>query len=118
MDKDQQFNGVQGKPELFYDHPIVHPRFSLIREYSQAALKPLFEEVGPFDFFLHDSDHDAACQVFEFEAAWEYVRPGGIIASDDVFWGQPPHRSWDKFLARHGIAERHIIGNAQYVRRP
>lgn len=120
MDEGQQFNGTQGKPELFYDNPIVHPRFTLIRKYSQVALQPLFEEVGPFDFFLHDSDHSESCQTFELEAAWRYVRPGGIIAADDVAWGRPPHRAWWKFMARHGIPDNAdvVIGNARYLRRP
>ena len=119
MDSKQQFNGTSGKPELYFDLPIVHPRFTLIREYSQTALKPLFEKIGPFDFFLHDSDHSAECQEFEYEAAWRMVRSGGIIASDDCFWGIPPHRAWSHFLARHGLGSNgNIIGNAQYVRHP
>ena len=118
MDETQQFNGTQGNPKLFFDNPIVHPRWTLIRKYSQAALDPLYEEIGPFDFFLHDSDHSEKCQSFEYEAAWAMVRSGGIIASDDCFWGTPPHCAWDNFLQRHGITARHIIGNAQFIRKP
>lgn len=120
LDVEQQFNGTRGKPELFFDNPIVHPRFTLIRKYSQDALEPLFEQVGSFDFFLHDSDHSEECQDYEFEAAWRYVRPGGIIAADDTAWGQPPHKAWWKFMARHGIPANSdmVIGNARYFRRP
>lgn len=118
MDPKQEFNGTRGKPELFDMNPIVHPRFTLIREYSSKALMPLYFNVGDFDFFLHDSDHGFECQSFEYEAAWHCVRSGGIIATDDPFWGEPPHHAWDQFLARHGITERHIIGTAQWVRKP
>lgn len=120
LDADQQFNGVQGRPDLFLDNPIVHPRFTLVREYSQVGLESVYLKVGPFDFFLHDSDHSESCQTAEFEAAWKYVRPGGIIAADDPAWGIPPHRAWFKFRDRHGIPDSAdvVIGNARYFRRP
>lgn len=120
MDATQEFNGTRGNPALFVNNPIVHPRFTLIRKYSQVALEPLFEEIGPFDVFLHDSDHAEAVQTFEYEAAWRYVRSGGIIASDDVAWGMPPHRAWWKFRARHGVPDSAdvVIGNARYFRKP
>lgn len=98
--------------------PILHPRFTLIQKRSQDALQPLFEKVGPFDFFIHDSDHSFECQTYEYNAAWDMVRPGGIIASDDPFWGMPPHRAWDNFLIKHGITQRNIAGNAQWIRKP
>lgn len=108
---------IDPKPHWKYDaKPIVHPRFTLIKERSQDVLHRLFRDTGPWDLFLHDSDHSYECQTFEYETAWNYVRPGGIIASDDPFWG--PHFAWDHFLKRHKITERRIIGNAQWVYRP
>ena len=98
--------------------PLVHPRFTFIQAKSQDALESLFKEVGPFDIFVHDSDHSAECQYFEYEAAWRMVRPGGIIATDDPWWGMPPHRTWSKFLERHGLKNPVIIGNAMWIRRP
>lgn len=117
MDPNQRFNGVRGRPELWEANPIVHPRFTLIREYSQKALEPLYLEIGQFDMFIHDSDHSHECQSFEYEAAWRMVRSGGIIASDDVAWGDPPHRAWHTFLERHGLVGT-VIGNAQWTRKP
>jgi hypothetical protein len=118
MDKQQQFNGAQGRPDLFFDNPIVHPRFTLIQKLSHEALVPLFTAVGPFDMFIHDSDHSAGCQTFEYELAWYFVRAGGIIVSDDPFWGTPPHWAWSSFLTRHGLPSGTIMGNAQWVRVP
>lgn len=120
MDPKQEFNGTIGNPELFLDNPIVHPRLTWVRMYSQVGIEHVFREVGMFDFFLHDSDHSEACQEVEFESAWNYVRSGGIIAADDIAWGTPPHRAWFKFRARHGIPDSAdvVIGNARYFRRP
>jgi hypothetical protein len=107
--------------------PLVHPRFTHIIARSQDALKPLYEKVGQFDFFIHDSDHEHECMSFELEAAWEYVRDGGIIAGDDLTWGTPPHNAWPQFLARHGIPPWdpsidgpvvHKAGAALWFRRP
>lgn len=103
----------------FTANPIVHPRFTFIQKRSQDALIPLWGEIGPFDFFIHDSDHGPECQAYEYETAWACVRHGGIIATDDPFWGTPPHMTWSKFLVGHGIQIKDVViaGNAQYFRR-
>jgi len=105
----------------FKENPIVHPRFTWIEKRSQDALELLFREIGPFDLFIHDSDHSFECQSWEYERALEYVRPGGIIATDDPFvmdshgeW----HHAWFKFLERHGYkGKQTIIGNAHWIRK-
>lgn len=117
MDAAHESNGGIAEPQLYDANPIVHPRFTLIRKLSVNAVAQLWLKSGDFDMFVHDSDHAEECQSFEYKAAWDFVRPGGIIVSDDCYWGEPPHLAWDKFLARHGITERNIIGNAQWVRR-
>ena len=99
----------------YWSSEITHPRFRHIPEKSQDAL-PLLRETP--DFFIHDSDHSYECQSFEYEWAWAHVPTGGIIASDDPFWGIPPHLAWDHFLARHGVTQRNICGNAQWIRKP
>ena len=83
---------------------VSHPRWSKIRKISSEALGYVYEHTGPWDVFLHDSDHGVWCQTFEYEVAWHFVRPGGLILSDDVTWGTPPHRAWENFCARHDLA--------------
>jgi GR25 family glycosyltransferase involved in LPS biosynthesis len=82
---------------------ISHPRWSKCRKLSVEALPYIYENTGPWDVFLHDSDHEIWCQTFEYEVAWHFVRPGGLILSDDATWGMPPHKAWDNFCARHGL---------------
>ena len=118
MDKNHLTNGCGPFPDFYDQHPIVHPRFTLIRKLSKDALRPLFGRVGFFDLFIHDSDHSFECQAYEYEAAWGMVRSGGIIASDDIAWGIPPHRAWDQFKERHGITDAVIAGTMQYFKRP
>jgi predicted O-methyltransferase YrrM len=112
-------------PSGFYDaNPIVHPRFTFIRERSQEALPKIYASVGLFDIFLHDSDHSWECASWEYEFAWKHVRSGGIIASDDTGWGVNTvsgtiaHEAWGSFCLRHGITQRNKINNAEWIRRP
>jgi predicted O-methyltransferase YrrM len=51
---------------------------------SQELLPPLLERLGAIDFFLHDSEHTYDCMSFEFEHAYGALRPGGVLAADDV----------------------------------
>ena len=111
-------------PSGFYDaYPIKHPRFTFLREASYTALDRIFKQTGPLDMCLHDSDHSFKCQVWEFEWFWEHVRPGGIIASDDVGWSDTtpdkPHMAWAQFCERHGVTKlRQKINNGEYFKKP
>lgn len=114
-------------PSGFYEaNPIIHPRFTFIKRRSQEALDEIFNETRRVDLFLHDSDHSWECQTFEYEWAWNHVRSGGIIASDDTGWGMIvpvfgaiAHGAWAQFLARHRMTGQDVkISNACWVRRP
>lgn len=83
---------------------VSHPRWSKLRQMSTEALPFIYERTGPWDVFLHDSDHGVWCQTFEYEVAWHFVRGGGLIMSDDATWGVPPHRAWPNFCERHGLS--------------
>jgi predicted O-methyltransferase YrrM len=111
-------------PSGFYDaYPIKHPRFTFMREPSYTALDKIFNVTKRVDLFLHDSDHSFKCQTWEYEWAWEHVRPGGIIASDDIGWSDTtpdkPHYAWGNFCERHGVtALRQKINNGEYFKKP
>jgi predicted O-methyltransferase YrrM len=96
---------------------VSHPRWSKYRQMSTEALPEIYERTGPWDIFLHDSDHEVWCQTFEYEVAWHFVRGGGLIMSDDIPWGTPPHRAWDRFCLRHGIEYR-MAGHCAVARTP
>lgn len=64
----------------------LRTRWELTLGRSQEVLPPLLRRLGTIDFFLHDSEHSPECMRFEYESAWEYLRPGGVLASDDVTW--------------------------------
>lgn len=73
----------------------LRDRWELRLGKSQRELPPLLEEVQEVDVFVHDSDHSFPCMMFEFELAWEWLRPGGIIFADDIHWND----AFDVFTA-------------------
>lgn len=111
-------------PSGFYDaYPINHPRFTFMREASYTALDKIFKQTGHVDLFLHDSDHSFRCQQWEYSWAWDHVRSGGIIASDDTEWSDTtpdkPHGAWLQFLAAHGLTGKDVkIDNGRWFRKP
>jgi predicted O-methyltransferase YrrM len=114
-------------PSGFYNtYPIVHPRFTFIKEASWMALDKIFKETGRLDLFLHDSDHSWECQTFEYEWAWNHVHSGGIIATDDPGWGitvevggSIAHHAWDAFCERHKVTPLRVkINNGELFKKP
>jgi len=59
-------------------------RWHLALGRSQDELPGLLDRLGAIDFFMHDSEHSESCMRFEFEHAWAALRPGGVLAADDV----------------------------------
>jgi predicted O-methyltransferase YrrM len=109
--------------ECFTNQDITHPRLTYLRGMSQEVLPALWASTRceEWDIFLHDSDHGAACQDFEYRFAWDCLRPGGVLISDDIEWtgdDGKPHYTWKKFLESHEHTYRGIIGCAQWVRKP
>jgi predicted O-methyltransferase YrrM len=50
----------------------------------EEGLRRALRRIGEVDLFFHDSDHRYLPQMFEYEAAWPTLTPGGVLASDDV----------------------------------
>lgn len=59
-------------------------RWNLVRGSSQEKLPILLRELQKIDLFFHDSEHSYENMMFEFNRAWEYLKPGGYLLSDDI----------------------------------
>jgi predicted O-methyltransferase YrrM len=80
-------------PALQYDpgDPVGRAVPSSLRERwtlelgdSRKKLKPLCARVAPVDIFLHDALHTYSSQLREYRTAWPFIRPRGLLISDDV----------------------------------
>ncbi len=74
---------------------------------SLAVLPGLLESLAPIDLFLHDSHHEYAHMMAEYELALSHLRSGGILASHDVLHSN----AWRHFLRKHGIERSAEIRN-------
>ena len=62
----------------------LRERWTLVLGRSQDELPSLLSRLGSIDSFMHDSEHSFECMWFEFTEAWEALRDGGVLISDDV----------------------------------
>jgi predicted O-methyltransferase YrrM len=53
---------------------------------SHDLLPSLLAELGQIDFFIHDSLHTYEHMLWEYRAAYPFLRPGGLLLSDDALW--------------------------------
>lgn len=71
-------------------------RHHLILQDARRALPELLLALPYVDIFFHDDLHTPDHMFWEYECVWPKLRPGGVLASDDVNHG------WIKFCNRRG----------------
>jgi predicted O-methyltransferase YrrM len=69
----------------------LRARYRLELGDSKTLLPKLLQEYGQIDIFFHDSMHTFAHQMFEYITVWPYLRPGGLLLSDDISWSAAFH---------------------------
>ncbi len=94
-DRTLSVSGVKGYPRAGVSGPQVpgslvpepyRGRWDLVIGKTQDVLEDVLSDCGSIDIFLHDSEHTYECMMFEYRAAWEHLREGGLLLSDDVSW--------------------------------
>ncbi len=63
---------------------ILRKRWELELGNSQTLLPGLMKNLKSIDIFFHDSDHSYENMMFEFKTVYDFIKPGGLILSDDV----------------------------------
>lgn len=82
---DHTFSAIpKGKSPGWIIPKNLRGRWELRTGKSQQELPPLLSELEEIDIFIHDSDHTFPCMMFEYELAWEFLRSGGLLLSDDI----------------------------------
>jgi hypothetical protein len=67
--------------------PALRDRWDLVvlpATGRKEAVVRCLRSQAPLDIFIHDSDHSYGWQSFEYRAAYEALRPGGLLISDDI----------------------------------
>lgn len=92
----------------------LRDRWTLRIGKSQVELPKLRSEVNEIDCFFHDSEHSAPCMMFEFELAWAWLRPGGLLFADDITWTDV----FDQFAKVRNAPAGRLNRNVGYLRKP
>lgn len=95
-------------PLPFCGFEISHTRYTLIKKKSFQSLAKLYQQIGVFDLFLHDSDHWIECQMYEYEMAYACLKQGGWVFSDDYEWDG--HFAWKRFCEKYKLKDI-TVGN-------
>lgn len=71
--------------------------WSYVRGSSRRRLRPLLNQIGHVEVFVHDSRHSERNLLFELGNAWKALPPGGVVIADDIDLNCGFH----KFKAEH-----------------
>jgi predicted O-methyltransferase YrrM len=85
-------------------------RWRLIPGDAKMELPKLLESIYEIDFFFHDSEHTYEHMMFEFDAVYKKLKPGGILASDDTNW----NTAFPEFCERERITP-FVYNNASFA---
>jgi predicted O-methyltransferase YrrM len=95
-------------PNDFFVRPSLRDRWRLIIGDSREELPRLLEQLGHIDLFHHDSLHTYEHMTWEYETAFPYLTPNGVLSSHDVriitSLSNPFARNpFAAFCERHGL---------------
>jgi predicted O-methyltransferase YrrM len=80
---------------------------------SREILPALLAQLRSIDVFVHDSLHTYDHMMWEFNAAYAFVRPGGLIFSDDALWNNAFH----DFARKFNEPDARIIRGVGFLRK-
>jgi len=62
----------------------LRARWTLELGDSRALLPTVLSRLGSVGLFFHDSLHTYDHMLWEYETAWPYLKPAGLLVSDDI----------------------------------
>ena len=75
-----------GKPLGWIVPEWLKSPWNLLLGDSRVLLPSLLTRLGSIDIFIHDSLHTYDHMLWEYRTAFPYLRPGGLLFSDDAAW--------------------------------
>lgn len=75
-----------GKPLGWMVPESFKSQWDLLIGDSRSLLPSLLAKLGSIDVFIHDSLHTYDHMLWEYRTAFPYLRPGGLLFSDDATW--------------------------------
>ncbi len=80
---------------------------------AKTLLPEVLRGLGTIDVFIHDSLHTYDHMLWEYRAAYEHIRPGGLLISDDALWNS----AFSEFAATVGARHAQILRGVGVLRK-
>lgn len=80
----------------------LRSRWNLLIGDSRGLLRPLLAKLGTIDVFIHDSLHSYDHMLWEYRTAFPFLRPGGLLFSDDAGWNSAFPEFCREVAVNHG----------------
>ena len=91
-----------GKPLGWIVPESLKSRWNLLIGDSRDLLPSLLAKLDTIDVFVHDSLHTYDHMRWEYQTAFPYLRPGGLLFSDDAAWNSAFSEYCREVAAKHG----------------
>ncbi len=91
-----------GKPLGWIVPESLRSRWKLLVGDARDLLPSLLAQLRTIDIFIHDSLHTYDHMLWEYRTAFPYLRPGGLLVSDDAAWNSAFPEYCDEVAAKHG----------------
>jgi predicted O-methyltransferase YrrM len=92
----------------------LRSRWSLHLGDSRELLPAVLKQLGTIDIFIHDSLHTYDHMKFEYREAYPYLRPGGLLISDDALWNP----AFPDFAREAGASASQILRGVGVLQKP
>lgn len=89
----------------------LRARWELLIGDSRTVLPELLRKLGSIDVFIHDSLHTYDQMLWEYRQAYPYLRPGGLLFSDDAAWNP----AFLEFAAEVGTLQARILRGVGFL---
>jgi predicted O-methyltransferase YrrM len=80
---------------------------------ARDILPRLLKHLGKIEIFIHDSLHTYDHMMWEFETVYPYLRPGGLLISDDALW----NNAFLEFARKKAAHEVQIMRGVGFLRK-
>lgn len=91
-------------------------RWEYVPGKPQLELPALLSRLGEIDLFHHDSSHEMSSMLFEFELAWQYLHPGGVLVSNHIGWNDAFRTFVEGHSSDYGLMTWHYNAQLDYDR--
>lgn len=93
---------------------FLKPRWDFRIGDAKLLLPKILQELGSIDVFVHDSLHVYDHMLWEYRAAYPYIRSDGLLFSDDALW----NKAFSDFAAEVQAKKQAVVRGVGFLKKP